>query len=138
MTRCYGFVKQTGRLPLWRGVVYSGNAMRKFILPLILLALFLPYFWRPFALNLNPDMGLQMMDVFRMVDARWSLALDPSAAYTNPLVQMLVDFHGIFRQLIYFPVFYILDFFGMGIREATVYGTLLAVGIVVTYLNYLF
>ncbi len=112
--------------------------MKKIIVILFLFLLFLPYFGRPFALNLNPDMGLQLMDVFRMVDARWSFALDPSAAYANPLVQMLVDFHGVFRQLIYFPIFYILDLFGMGIREATVYGTLLIVGVALTYLNYIF
>jgi len=126
------------RLLYGREVLYSDCVMKKMIIPAFLFLLFLPYFWRPFALNLNADMGLQLMDVFRMVDARWSMALDPSAAYANPIVQMLVDFHGIFRQLIYFPVFYVLDFFGMGIREATVYGTLLAVGIVITYLNYLF
>ncbi|MBI4098422.1 MAG: hypothetical protein HY437_00100 [Candidatus Magasanikbacteria bacterium] len=112
--------------------------MKKTLGILFLFLLFLPYFFRPFALNLNPDMGLQMMDVFRMADARWSFSFDPSAAYANPVVQMLVDFHGIFRQLIYFPVFYILDLLGMGIREATVYGTLLVVGILITYLNYLF
>jgi len=84
---------------------------------LFLAVLFAPFFWRPFLLNLDPDTGLQVMDAVRMADARWSFSLEPSAAYANPVVQMLVDFHGIFRQLVFYPIIYVADLLGIGMTE---------------------
>lgn len=110
--------------------------MKKLIAPFFLIALFVPYLFRPFALNLDADSMTQLMNIVRMVDARWSFSLDPSAAYANPLVQILVYFHGIYRHVILFPVLYILDAIGMGIREVTIGGVFVGMGIVLTLIMY--
>lgn len=109
--------------------------MKKLLIIAIAL-LFVPYFARPFALNLDQDTTTQLMDTVRMIDARWSFSSDPSAAYTNPLVQTLVGFHGIYRRVILFPILYILDALGMGIREVTMGAVFVGMGIVFTLIMY--
>ncbi|MEK7102035.1 MAG: hypothetical protein AAB912_00195, partial [Patescibacteria group bacterium] len=109
--------------------------MKKWLLIVIVL-LFVPYLYRPYALNLDGDTMTQLMDIVRLIDARWSFLLDPSAAYANPLVQVLVVFHGIYRHVILFPILYILDALGMGIREATLGVVFVGMGVVLTLIMY--
>ena len=109
--------------------------MKKCLLIVIVL-LFVPYLYRPYALNLDGDTMTQLMDIVRLIDARWSFSLDPSAAYANPLVQVLVVFHGIYRHVILFPILYILDALGMGIREATLGVVFVGMGVVLTLILY--
>ena len=104
---------------------------------LLLLAIFIPLLWRPFPLDVNSD-TVTINPGLRLVDSKFSLSLDPSAAFANPLVQMGVDFHGIYRQVVFFPVFYFLDVFGVGINRSSVAVTLVAIGFLMSLLNYFF
>lgn len=98
--------------------------------------LFVPYFFRPFAFDLDPDTGLLVMHMMRLIDASWSVSFDPNLAYQNPLVLLLIDFHGMIRQLVFFPLMWALDAVGVRLTPVSVGALFVSVGAALTVLNY--
>lgn len=103
---------------------------------LAIIALMLPYLARPFALDLDPDIGLLVMHTMRIVDGAWHVSVDPNLAYQNPLVLLLIDFHGMIRQLVFFPLMAALDAVGVRLTPVSVGALFVSVGAALTILNY--
>mgnify|MGYP001580645255 CR=1 FL=1 len=101
--------------------------MKKWLL-IVIAMLFVPYLFRPFALDLHSDIGLHTMQILRLVDAEWIFGFDPNHAYVNPLVQMFTNLHGPVRQAVMFPIFYLLDVIGIPFTEYTINATFVVVG----------
>ncbi|MEK7481287.1 MAG: hypothetical protein AAB633_00885, partial [Patescibacteria group bacterium] len=105
---------------------------------LAVIALILPYFARPFAFDLDPDTGLLVMHMMRLVDGAWNISVDPNLAYQNPFVLLLIDFHGMIRQLVFFPLMAAMDAVGVRLTPHSVGALFVSVGIALTILNYYF
>lgn len=110
---------------------------KTYALPFLwLVVIGLVYIQKPFAINLEGDVGTELLNIVRLIDGHFSFSANPSAAYANPVVQMLTSIHGPTRLLVYFPIFFIVDYLGVTFNELSVGIVFVTAGLLFAFINY--
>lgn len=109
-----------------------------FVVACAIAILSIPFLFRPFAINIHADIGVQLLQVLRLADTQLSLSFDRTGLYSNTIIQLLSDNHGIIRQIVLFPIFFVYDKFGLPIHELSVSMIYLAVSLALNLVNYYF
>jgi hypothetical protein len=109
-----------------------------FIKLAILISIFVPFFWHPFAINLHPDTADQLLMTLRLADGHFSTSFSKESLLVNPIFQLLRNSNGINRQIFLLPIFYVMDLFRIPLHESSVLAVFVIAQILFLLLVYFF